>query len=89
MGLGHRPPKSGGVQHVAAAQLAVSKHEAALALPSSMTCFHTRGVAVCCTVRGDLIRILNKLIKRKGKFDAIMVRNSSPAFAKTSTQYWL
>ena len=28
---------------------------------------------VCCTVRGDLIRILNKLIKRKGKFDAILM----------------
>lgn len=28
---------------------------------------------ICCTVRGDLIRILTKLLKRKNKFDHIMI----------------
>src|SRR6476660_8523514 len=27
---------------------------------------------VCCTVRGDLVRIMEGLMKRKGKFDAII-----------------
>ena len=34
---------------------------------------------VCCTVRGDLIRILEGLMKRKGKFDAIIVETTGLA----------
>lgn len=34
----------------------------------------------CCTaVRGDLIRILNKLLKRRNKFDAIMIETTGLA----------
>jgi len=29
---------------------------------------------VCCTVRGDLIRIIEKLMKRKGSFDGIVIQ---------------
>lgn len=34
---------------------------------------------VCCTVRGDLIRILNRLLKRKSKFDAIVIETTGLA----------
>jgi G3E family GTPase len=34
---------------------------------------------VCCTVRGDLIRVVSGLVKRKGKFDAIIVETTGLA----------
>jgi G3E family GTPase len=34
---------------------------------------------ICCTVRGDLIRILSGLMKRKDKFDAILVETTGLA----------
>jgi len=34
---------------------------------------------VCCTVRGDLIRVLQGLMKRKGRFDAIVVETTGLA----------
>jgi G3E family GTPase len=34
---------------------------------------------VCCTVRGDLIRVLSGLMKRKGKFDGIIVETTGLA----------
>src|SRR3982750_676580 len=34
---------------------------------------------VCCTVRGDLIRIVDGLMRRKGKFDAIIVETTGLA----------
>jgi G3E family GTPase len=34
---------------------------------------------ICCTVRGDLIRIIGGLLKRKGKFDAILVETTGLA----------
>jgi G3E family GTPase len=34
---------------------------------------------LCCTVRGDLVRILDGLMKRKGKFDAIIVETTGLA----------
>jgi G3E family GTPase len=34
---------------------------------------------ICCTVRGDLIRILGGLMKRKDKFDAILVETTGLA----------
>src|SRR5262249_15886970 len=35
--------------------------------------FEMNNGCVCCTVRGDLIRILGGLMKRKDKFDAILL----------------
>ena len=31
---------------------------------------------VCCTVRGDLIRVISNLMKRRGRFDAILVETT-------------
>lgn len=34
---------------------------------------------VCCTVRGDLIRVVQNLMKRKGRFDAVIVETTGLA----------
>lgn len=34
---------------------------------------------ICCTVRGDLIRIMHKLLKRKNRFDAILIETTGLA----------
>jgi G3E family GTPase len=37
--------------------------------------FEMNNGCICCTVRGDLVRILDGLMRRKGKFDAIIDEN--------------
>lgn len=34
---------------------------------------------ICCTVRGDLVRILHKLLSRKDRFDAILIETTGLA----------
>ncbi len=41
--------------------------------------FEMNNGCICCTVRGDLIRILGNLMKRKDKFDYIMVETTGMA----------
>ena len=41
--------------------------------------FEMNNGCVCCTVRGDLMRIIDGLMKRKGKFDAIIVETTGLA----------
>jgi G3E family GTPase len=41
--------------------------------------FEMNNGCVCCTVRGDLIRILQGLMRRKGQFDAIIVETTGLA----------
>src|SRR5476651_1825680 len=41
--------------------------------------FEMNNGCVCCTVRGDLVRILEGLMKRKGKFDAIIIETTGLA----------
>jgi G3E family GTPase len=41
--------------------------------------FEMNNGCVCCTVRGDLIRIIAGLMKRKGRFDAILVETTGLA----------
>jgi G3E family GTPase len=41
--------------------------------------FEMNNGCVCCTVRGDLIRIMDGLMKRKGRFDAIIVETTGLA----------
>ncbi len=41
--------------------------------------FEMNNGCICCTVRGDLIRILGGLMKRRGKFDGIIVETTGLA----------
>ncbi|HEY8063983.1 MAG TPA: GTP-binding protein [Methylosinus sp.] len=41
--------------------------------------FEMNNGCICCTVRGDLIRIIEGLLKRRGKFDAIIVETTGVA----------
>ncbi len=41
--------------------------------------FEMNNGCICCRVRGDLIRILGNLLKRKGKFDGIIIETTGLA----------
>jgi G3E family GTPase len=41
--------------------------------------FEMNNGCICCTVRGDLVRILGALMKRRGKFDGIIVETTGLA----------
>jgi G3E family GTPase len=41
--------------------------------------FEMNNGCICCTVRGDLIRIIEGLMRRKGKFDAIILETTGLA----------
>ena len=41
--------------------------------------FEMNNGCICCTVRGDLVRILDGLMRRKGKFDEIIVETTGLA----------
>jgi G3E family GTPase len=41
--------------------------------------FEMNNGCICCTVRGDLIRILGGLMKRRGKFDGIIIETTGLA----------
>ena len=47
--------------------------------------FEMNNGCICCTVRGDLIRIVEGLMKRRGKFDAIIVE-TEPDGATTAIE---
>jgi G3E family GTPase len=41
--------------------------------------FEMNNGCICCTVRGDLVRIIDGLMRRKGRFDAIIVETTGLA----------
>src|SRR6201981_2451131 len=41
--------------------------------------FEMNNGCICCTVRGDLIRIIGNLLKRKGTFDGIIIETTGLA----------
>ncbi len=41
--------------------------------------FEMNNGCICCTVRGDLIRILDGLMKRRGRFDAVLIETTGLA----------
>ena len=50
-----------------------------LVLGADEEIFEMNNGCICCTVRGDLIRIIDGLMRRKGKFDAIIVETTGLA----------
>lgn len=50
-----------------------------LVVDSDEEVFEMNNGCVCCTVRGDLIRIIDHLMKRKERFDAIIVETTGLA----------
>ncbi len=50
-----------------------------LIVDSDEEVFEMNNGCVCCTVRGDLIRVIGKLIRQKGRFDAILVETTGLA----------
>ena len=51
----------------------------ALVINAEEEIFEMNNGCICCTVRGDLIRILGNLMKRKDKFDCILVETTGLA----------
>ena len=51
----------------------------ALVIDAEEEIFEMNNGCICCTVRGDLIRILGNLMKRKDKFDYILVETTGLA----------
>lgn len=51
----------------------------ALVIESKEEIFEMNNGCICCTVRGDLIRILHKLLIRKHPFDAIIIETTGLA----------
>lgn len=51
----------------------------ALVIQAEEEIFEMNNGCICCTVRGDLIRILSKLLKRKNAFDAILIETTGLA----------
>src|SRR5258708_9509635 len=41
--------------------------------------FEMNNGCVCCTVRGDLIRVIDGLMKRPGKFDGVIIETTGLA----------
>ncbi|WP_310618791.1 CobW family GTP-binding protein [Flexibacterium corallicola] len=50
-----------------------------LLVESDEEVFEMNNGCICCTVRGDLIRTVENLMKRKGSFDAILVETTGVA----------
>lgn len=53
--------------------------DSGLVLDTKEELYEASNGCLCCTVRGDLIRILNRLMKRKSKLDAIMIETTGLA----------
>src|SRR4051812_40337552 len=50
-----------------------------LVIQSDEELFEMNNGCICCTVRGDLIRILGRLMKRKDKLDGILIETTGLA----------
>ncbi|MDQ1492346.1 MAG: hypothetical protein QOJ23_4860, partial [Actinomycetota bacterium] len=51
----------------------------ALVLDAEEEIFEMNNGCICCTVRGDLIRILGNLVRRRDRFDRIVVETTGLA----------
>src|ERR1700761_9566889 len=53
--------------------------DGALVVGADEEIFEMNNGCICCTVRGDLIRVISGLMKRKGAFDGIIVETTGLA----------
>ncbi|CAN5452551.1 GTP-binding protein [soil metagenome] len=53
--------------------------DADLVINADEEIFETNNGCICCTVRGDLIRILGSLMKRRNKFDRVIIETTGIA----------
>lgn len=51
----------------------------ALVISADEEIFEMNNGCICCTVRGDLIRVLNNLMKRRDKFDRVLIETTGLA----------
>ncbi|MCB0970163.1 MAG: GTP-binding protein, partial [Acidimicrobiales bacterium] len=51
----------------------------ALVLDAEEEIFEMNNGCICCTVRGDLIRILGNLMRRRDRFDQILIETTGLA----------
>ena len=51
----------------------------AIVIDAEEEIFEMNNGCICCTVRGDLIRILGNLMRRKDKFDQILIETTGLA----------
>src|SRR3989337_70917 len=51
----------------------------ALVIKADEEIFEMNNGCICCTVRGDLIRVLGNLMKRRDKFDYILIETTGMA----------
>jgi G3E family GTPase len=51
----------------------------ALVIGAEEELFETNNGCICCTVRGDLIRILGQLLRRRDRFDTILIETTGLA----------
>ncbi|HTQ36679.1 MAG TPA: GTP-binding protein [Steroidobacteraceae bacterium] len=51
----------------------------ALVIGAEEEIFETSNGCICCTVRGDLIRVLGQLVKRRDRFDHILIETTGMA----------
>ena len=49
-----------------------------LVIQSDEELFEMNNGCICCSVRGDLIRILGRLLKRKERLDGILIETTGP-----------
>src|SRR3981189_1161786 len=50
-----------------------------LVVDADEKCVEMNNGCICCTVRGDLIRIIGQLVKRKGQLDGIIIETTGLA----------
>ena len=58
----------------------------ALVINADEEIFEMSNGCICCTVRGDLIRVIGKLIKSRDKFDYVLVETTGLADPGTVSQ---
>ena len=51
----------------------------ALVIGAEEELFETNNGCICCTVRGDLLRILGQLLRRRDRFDYVLIETTGLA----------